>query len=222
MKLKGMKLMGDRGLSAPILALLSGCVGLEALAESPPVPATQEARQSAVDSLLRGYGVSPPIGVTIDLTASPASTFVPAAALGAGVDGHSRGDADAIYRPTTLRAMLSAGLRPLTYRLRTELAIQAWHWNPRGRWSDGKRARGYWTSDDRPDAPIRISFGYRLPRRGNTIDQAENDGYSRLADGSLKTFWKSNPYLVGRYTGEDDDRHPQWLIADLGGAPLQV
>lgn len=210
--------MRVRGLSAPILALLSGCVGLEALAESPPVPAAQETRQSAVDSLLRGYGVSPPIGVTIDLTASPASTFVPAAALGAGVDGHSRGDADAIYRPTTLRAMLSAGLRPITYRLRTELAIQAWHWNPRGRWSDGKRARGYWTSDDRPGAPIRVSFGYRLPRRGNTIDQAENDGYSRLADGSLKTFWKSNPYLDRRYTGEGDDRHPQWLIADLGEA----
>ena len=163
-----------------------------------------------------GYGAPAPIEVIIDLTAGPSNTFIPAAALGAGVDGHSRGDGDAIYHPATLRAMLSAGLRPLTYRLRTELAIEAWHWNPRGRWSDEKRAQGYWTSDDRPGAPILSSHGYRLPRRGNSLDQAENNGYSRLADGDVHTFWKSNPYLDHRYTGEDNRRHPQWLIADLG------
>lgn len=163
-----------------------------------------------------GYGGPIPVEVAIDLTAGPSNTFTPAAALGAGVDGHSRGDGDAIYRPTTLRALLSAGLHPLSYRLRTELAIEAWHWNPRGRWSDEKHAQGYWTSDDRPGPAILASYGYRLPRRGNTLDQAENNGYSRLADGDLRTFWKSNPYLDRRYTGEDNSRHPQWLMADLG------
>ncbi|MDS4070384.1 MAG: discoidin domain-containing protein [Candidatus Competibacter sp.] len=170
-----------------------------------------------------GYGAEASADVTIDLTAGPTNTFTPAAALGAGVDGHSRGDAAAIYRPATLRAMRSAGLRPLSYRLRTELAIEAWHWNPRGRWSDEKHAQGYWISDDRPGAAILSSHGYRLPRRGNTLDQAENNGYSRLADGDLHAFWKSNPYLDRRYTGEDDSRHPQWLIADLGKrAPLNA
>ena len=154
--------------------------------------------------------------VTVELAGGPVNTMIPAQALGAGVDGHSHGDGDAIYRPATLRAMRSAGLRPLSYRLRTELGIEAWHWNPRGRWSDGRRAQGYWTSDNRLGAPILASFGYHLPRRGNTIDQAENSGYSRLADGDLDTFWKSNPYLDRRYTGEDNSRHPQWLIANLG------
>jgi len=163
-----------------------------------------------------GYGAVEPVNVTVDLAAGPVSTFTPAAVLGAAVDGHSRGDSAAIYRPATLRAMRSAGLHSISYRLRTELSIEAWHWNPQGRWSDAKHHRGYWTSDDRPGAPIPTSYGYRLPRRGNTIDQAEDNGYSRLADGDLNTFWKSNPYLDRRYTGEDNSRHPQWVIADLG------
>lgn len=163
-----------------------------------------------------GFGALDPIRVTVDLTAGPVNTFTPATALGAAIDGHSRGDSAAIYSPSTLRAMRSAGLHSTSYRLRTELANEAWHWNPKGRWSDPQNESGYWTSDDRPGAPIMASYGYRLPRRGNTRDPAEDNGYSRLADGDLDTFWKSNPYLDRRYTGEDNSRHPQWVIADLG------
>ncbi len=156
------------------------------------------------------------VTVDVDLASGPTNTVIPSQALGATVDGHDRGASNAIFRPATLAAMRSAGLRPLSYRLRTELGIAVWHWNPCGRWSDPARAQGYWTSDGRVRDPITLSYGYRLPRRGSTIDQADNNGYSRLADGDLATFWKSNPYLDQRYTGEDDARHPQWVIADLG------
>src|SRR5947209_4793712 len=75
--------------------------------------------------------------VTID-TSHPASRIVPSHALGAAIDGHEKGVNDLQLTQTNIQAMLSAGLKPLTYRLRTELAGDVWHWNPAGSWSDAQ------------------------------------------------------------------------------------
>jgi F5/8 type C domain-containing protein len=154
--------------------------------------------------------------VHIDIRPQAIHTFDPAIAIGAGIDGHEQGEIAKMLSPANVAAMRSAGLHGLTYRLRTELAGEAWHWNPEGSWSDAGHAQGYWISAAVASKPISVSYGYRLPRRGNTKDQANDDSYSRLDDGDVNTFWKSNPYLDRHFTGEPDAAHPQWVVMDLG------
>ncbi len=151
-------------------------------------------------------------------TGAPAATVVPSAALGAVLDGHRRRDIERLYAPDATEAIASIPFHRLSYQLRTELAVEAWHWNEEGRWSDPERNQGYWTSSDVSEKPILISHGYRLPRRGSTEDQADNDGYSRLDDGDDASFWKSNPYLDEHFTGEANAKQPQWVLIDFGAA----
>jgi hypothetical protein len=152
--------------------------------------------------------------LTIRFLSRPLNLFLPDTTLGAGYDGHEKGQNDLILQPGNIKAMQSVDLRPLTYRLRTELGIEAWHWNPKGKWSGENE--GYWVSSSDSNDSISVSYGYRLPRRGNTGDQANNDGYSRIDDGDETTFWKSNPYLDSVYTGESNSKHAQWVVINLG------
>src|SRR5262249_20604229 len=136
--------------------------------------------------------------------------------LGGGLHGHERCEGMRMLSKQNISGMLSAGRGPLTYRLRTELGGEVWHWNPRGTWSEAGHHCGHWTSSSSIPAAIAIPYGYRLPRRGNTIVQANHDGYSRIADGDENSFWKSNPSLDPYFTHENQEDHPQWIVIDLG------
>ncbi|MEO8854467.1 MAG: discoidin domain-containing protein [Ginsengibacter sp.] len=144
------------------------------------------------------------------------NSFIPSENIGGDIDGHFKGDIDQMLTPANIKVMKKVGLKPLSYRLRTELAGEVWHWNPAGKWSDSLHQQGYWISDVTSEKPIQMSYGYRLPRRGNTHDQANDDGYSRIDDGDTMTFWKSNPYLDSFYTHESNNLHRQWTVVDLG------
>jgi hypothetical protein len=156
---------------------------------------------------------------TVDVDATPthvANTFSPPHALGTTVDRVPSNATDVFFRPDQLEQILSAGWGAISYRHNPELFVQAWHWNPRGAWSDPS-GQGYFVGESTPTDLIRHSYGYSLPHRGFTRNGGtELDGFSRLDDGDLDTYWKSNPYLSKPFTGEDDSLHPQWVVIDLG------
>ncbi|MGC2537779.1 MAG: discoidin domain-containing protein [Candidatus Sulfotelmatobacter sp.] len=152
--------------------------------------------------------------ITVDVSHST-NHFVPKETLGAGVDRIAVEAIDKDLRQPTLEKTLASGWQPVTYRQNTELAVEAWHWNPQGTWSDAG-GKGYFIGSATALETIRYSYGYALPRRGFTRnDGTDNVGFSRLTDGDLNTFWKSNPYLAQRFTGESDALHPQWVMLDL-------
>ena len=120
------------------------------------------------------------------------------------------------FRPDQVQKVLSAGWGVISYRQNTDLFVQAWHWNPKGTWSD-PAGKGYFTGDPNPSGEmIRHSYGYSLRHRGFTRNGGtEFDGYSRLDDGNAESYWKSNPYLASEFTGESDSLHPQWVVIAL-------
>lgn len=154
--------------------------------------------------------------IQIDITpAHSTNHFRPNETLGAGIDRIPPEAIDSgLAQPNVGRA-LASGWQPVSYRNNTELSIEAWHWNPQGTWSELGQ-KGYFTGSATPGEPIRYSYGYSLPHRGFTRnDGTPNAGFSRITDGDDSSYWKSNPYLTQRFTGESDSLHPQWVVIDL-------
>jgi F5/8 type C domain len=161
------------------------------------------------------------LGQTIRVDAAPThvvNTFSPPYALGSTVDRVPSNATDVFFRPDQVQQILGAGWGEISYRQNTELFVQAWHWNPKGKWSD-PAGKGYFVGDANPTKEmIRHSYGYSLPHRGFTRNGgSEDDGYSRLTDGDSNSYWKSNPYLTKPFTNEEDSQHPQWVVIDLEG-----
>src|SRR3569833_3222405 len=128
--------------------------------------------------------------VTVDAAASHvANTFSPILLMGTTLDRIPSNTTDTFFEPDQIKQILEAGWGPVSYRQNTELFVQAWHWNPKGTWSDPAK-QGYFVGDATPGKElIRHSFGYSLPHRGVTRNSgSEFDGYSRLDDGDLNTY----------------------------------
>jgi len=154
--------------------------------------------------------------VTVDATQSHvANTFSPVRSLGAAIDRLRTGTPEKLLTDPLLKEILNAGWQTVTYRQNTELMVEAWHWNPDGRWSNPEKQEGYFVGNAEPTSEmIRHGWAAPLPHRG--FSRGDGNGWSRLTDGDPKSYWKSNPYLTKAFTGEDDSLHPQWVMIDLG------
>src|SRR5215469_4442240 len=169
------------------------------LAFSPPAAQTQATTNSSA------------VG-TIRIDATPGheiNSFDPDSALGSSIDALSRIDINHVFTPHIIQESLSAGWGPLTYRNNTELRMAAWHWTENGTWSDAAHRSGYFTGSSELKEPIRAILAYALPHRGFATSG------DRPVPGPNLTYWKSNPYLASKFTGESDALHPQWIIVDF-------
>ncbi len=140
------------------------------------------------------------------------NSFDPDSALGSSIDVLSRTGIDKVYSPHVIQEALSAGWGPITYRNNTELRMAAWHWTENGTWSDPAHQSGYFTGSSELKEPLRYILAYPLPHRGFSISG------DRPVQGPNLTYWKSNPYLTSKFTGESDSLHPQWVVMDLRAA----
>ena len=93
--------------------------------------------------------------ITVDVSHSP-NHFVPSETLGAGVDRIPAEAIDKDLLPPSLDATLASGWQTVSYRQNTELAVEAWHWNPKGTWSDPS-GKGYFTGASVPTESLRYS-----------------------------------------------------------------
>src|SRR6201993_122288 len=155
--------------------------------------------------------------VQVDFTPSQVvNRFSPLHALGSTVDRVPSNATDMFFRPDQIQQVQSAGWGVISYRQNTDLFVQAWHWNPKGTWSD-PAGKGYFTGDATPTQEmIRHSYGYSLRHRGFTRNNGtEVHGFSRLNDGDPESYWKSNPYPPQPFTGENASLHPQWVVINL-------
>src|SRR6266404_3421619 len=149
----------------------------------------------------------------VRVDANPAhvlNSFDPDRSLGSSIDVLSRTGIDKVYSPHIVQESLSAGWGPITYRNNTELRMAAWHWTENGSWSDPVHKSGYFTGSSELKEPVRYIMAYALPHRGFSTSG------DRPVQGPNLIYWKSNPYLTSKFTGESDSLHPQWVIADFG------
>ena len=157
-------------------------------------------------------GASAPEVATVRVDADPRhrlNSFDPDQSLGSSIDVLSRSGIDKVYTPHIIQESLSAGWGPISYRNNTELRMAAWHWTENGSWSDPVSRSGYFTGSTELREPLRYIAAYALPHRGFSSSG------DRPVEGPNLTYWKSNPYLTSKFTGESDALHPQWVVVDL-------
>ncbi len=95
--------------------------------------------------------------ISVDITPSHVKKIIiPNQMLGAGIDRLPQTVIDSAFTKPVIDRVLEAGWGPVSYRQNTELYTEAWHWNPKGAWSDPS-GKGYFVGDSTPGEMLRYS-----------------------------------------------------------------
>ena len=115
--------------------------------------------------------------VTVDADpAHVANTFSPVRSLGAAIDRLRTGTPDHLLKDPLLHEILGAGWQTVTYRQNTELMVEAWHWNPEGKWSNADKQEGYFVGNAEPAARKSIARGPIRCRIAASVAATATDG----------------------------------------------
>src|SRR5579862_8935459 len=82
------------------------------------------------------------------------NTYSPVHSLGAAIDRLRTGTPEHLLTDPLLKEILGAGWQTVTYRQNTELMVEAWHWNPNGKWSNLEKQEGYFVGNAEPTSEI--------------------------------------------------------------------
>ncbi len=170
---------------------------------------------ACIGILLQVHAQTAPQAATVHVDITPGhilNTIYPDTATGAWMDDLSKTQVDKLSKPETIQGVKNLGWGSITMRNNSELRLAAWHWNENGTWSDPATKSGYYAGSAELGAPIHYGYSYSLPHR-----DFMTSGDTPLVAG-FQSYWKSNPYLTSRFTGESDALHPQWVVADMGMA----
>ncbi len=149
--------------------------------------------------------------VRVDATPGHAiNSFDPDSALGSSIDVLSRRDIDKVYSPHIIQESLSAGMGPD-------------HLSQQHRAAHGGMALDGERNLERRGAPQRILHRQHGAEGTDAIHPGLCAAAPRVlrpaATGRCRVrifrYWKSNPYLTSKFTGESDALHPQWVVVDL-------
>jgi len=170
-------------------------------------------------SLLRGR-FRPRKTVRVDISSAKAIPFRPTISLYGSSPTYSppktsrKGLHSGNYQRS--RSPLDRGPQTTATTIRTH--HRRWHWNPQGSWSGRRQQSGYFTANAEPTETLRMPTATLFRIAANTVTR-------RLAwllplkppDGDPR-YWKSNPYLAAKFTGESDALHHQGIVIDLARA----
>ena len=137
--------------------------------------------------------------MTVDATPGHvANKFSPLYALGSTVDRVPSNATDVFFRPDQIKNVLSAGWGVISYRQNTDLFVQAWHWNPKGTWSD-PAGGGYFIGDATPTKEmIRTPTATRCDTGASREMAGRSSTDSRVFDdGDLQSTGRAIPSSEG-------------------------
>ena len=153
--------------------------------------------------------------VHVDVSAGKALAFDPDKAMGTSMDILSAKDLETVYSAPMVKAGLSAGWGPIYLPPEYRADLRRMALEPRRQMERRGAQERVFCRQRGAEETLRKSYGYRIMHRGTTRSDSGQDEYSRMTDGDPSTYWKSNPYLSSRFTGDPDSANPQWVVVEF-------